>query len=350
MTIEDGLPSNSITAFYHDSRHIFWIGTRNGLCSFDGKDMTIYNDEPDSKYFLPGDAVQDIYEDLETNIWIINHIGGIRKFDRNKPLDGFVPVIGNQHFPKLIGTGARALFLYADKNEVIVLHDDVVRSYQIRNQTSRKFYPLKNHPIFGCDSFNYYRPIRSNPSLAAVFKKNKGLAIFDIRSNQIHYETDQELVNVIAKTPGKIRFNIIDPFAIIFSELGKYWIINWRNCSVVSAGTIPSSKSNTILTGGPLADGSFMFTTNRKNLYRYYPNSKQLSDESRFLYFKDSLYSTFGGFIETRFNLALISTNLGLIFYPLYPYFFDNYKIPNILTLDNNLQTIRSIICNTPLN
>lgn len=50
LTIEDGLPSNAITALAQDNDGFIWIATANGLCRYDGYNMlTLKNMAPGKK-------------------------------------------------------------------------------------------------------------------------------------------------------------------------------------------------------------------------------------------------------------------------------------------------------------
>ena len=79
-TINDGLPSNSIKCIFKDSRGLLWIGTENGLCSYNGKDYKIYNETNGLKY----NNVWSITEDNQHNLWFSLYSEGIAKFDGKK--------------------------------------------------------------------------------------------------------------------------------------------------------------------------------------------------------------------------------------------------------------------------
>ena len=70
ITINDGLPSNSIKCFFKDSRGLMWIGTEAGLCCYDGTTYKIYNETNGLKYC----QVWSIVEDKDKNLWLIHVI------------------------------------------------------------------------------------------------------------------------------------------------------------------------------------------------------------------------------------------------------------------------------------
>jgi sugar lactone lactonase YvrE len=61
----DGLPSDYVNALHIDSDGYLWLGTRSGICRFDGKEFTNYN----LKYGLEDFHVEAIYEDSQGNLW-----------------------------------------------------------------------------------------------------------------------------------------------------------------------------------------------------------------------------------------------------------------------------------------
>jgi len=42
LTIEDGLPSETVWSCIQDTLGYLWLGTANGLCRFDGKSLEVY--------------------------------------------------------------------------------------------------------------------------------------------------------------------------------------------------------------------------------------------------------------------------------------------------------------------
>lgn len=80
ITINDGLPSNNIKCIFKDSRGILWIGTEDGLCSYNGKDYKIFNQNNGLKY----NNVWSITEDNDHNLWFSFYGDGIAKYNGKK--------------------------------------------------------------------------------------------------------------------------------------------------------------------------------------------------------------------------------------------------------------------------
>lgn len=66
--IQDGLSQSTATVLLEDSCGFLWIGTRNGLNRYDGKDFEIYTKSSDGKTGLTHEYIVSLYEDDENII------------------------------------------------------------------------------------------------------------------------------------------------------------------------------------------------------------------------------------------------------------------------------------------
>lgn len=60
MSINDGLPDNSVKCIYEDVDGFIWLGTKNGLARYDGVRMQTFKTVPDDNYSLPDNFVYSI--------------------------------------------------------------------------------------------------------------------------------------------------------------------------------------------------------------------------------------------------------------------------------------------------
>lgn len=67
LNMTDGLSNNSVRCLFRDSRGFLWIGTESGLNKYDGYAFRPYYR---SNSNLPGDAVQEVFEDPEKDVWV----------------------------------------------------------------------------------------------------------------------------------------------------------------------------------------------------------------------------------------------------------------------------------------
>jgi len=77
----DGLPLNSIIAITQTPDGYLWLGTRGGVCRFDGLDIEIYTHENVSQ--LANDNIICLFVDSNGTLWISQDKGGIT-FYRNR--------------------------------------------------------------------------------------------------------------------------------------------------------------------------------------------------------------------------------------------------------------------------
>ena len=75
-TKEDGLCDSNVACFYEDESGIIWIGTGDGVCYFDGKTFTPFNN--DGKKL--GD-IRFITKDKEDNMWLGGRYGVLYRYD-----------------------------------------------------------------------------------------------------------------------------------------------------------------------------------------------------------------------------------------------------------------------------
>jgi len=77
--LHDGLSNASITSFVQDAAGFIWIGTLGGLHRWDGKDFTLYENEPFNPQSLPHNRIQTMYLDPDgETIWIGTDRGLVR--------------------------------------------------------------------------------------------------------------------------------------------------------------------------------------------------------------------------------------------------------------------------------
>jgi len=81
LTIEDGLPQNSVLAMLQDSTGFMWFGTETGLARYDGYSFKIFQHEQDNSNSLSHNYITKIVEDNQGNLWIGTRRGGLNYFN-----------------------------------------------------------------------------------------------------------------------------------------------------------------------------------------------------------------------------------------------------------------------------
>lgn len=82
LTVDQGLPSNSVNCLYQDKKGFIWIGTNKGLVRYDAYNFKIYRHKKGDINSLSDDIITSILEDSAGNFWIGTQNGGLNKFNR----------------------------------------------------------------------------------------------------------------------------------------------------------------------------------------------------------------------------------------------------------------------------
>ena len=78
---EDGLSNNNVHAITRTSDGLVWLGTQDGLCSFDGNQFTVYKHNESDSSSISDQFVLYITEDKLNNLWVGTR-SGINYFNR----------------------------------------------------------------------------------------------------------------------------------------------------------------------------------------------------------------------------------------------------------------------------
>ena len=71
-----------------------WLGTQNGLCRFDGKELKVYSHEAGVTHSLSDNYIQVLFLDRDDELWIGTQ-DGLNKYD--KSLDRFIVYKSSTH-------------------------------------------------------------------------------------------------------------------------------------------------------------------------------------------------------------------------------------------------------------
>lgn len=83
ITIENGLPNNTVYDIMQDTLGFIWFATRDGLVKYDGFDFKKYTSQQEDSTSLSHDNTYCIYEDKERTLWIGTYDHGLNRFNRN---------------------------------------------------------------------------------------------------------------------------------------------------------------------------------------------------------------------------------------------------------------------------
>ncbi len=81
LTVDDGLPENTVRAILQDRTGFLWFGTHNGVVRFDGQEMADTWHEGADSTAAPRFFVSSLLEDAEGDIWIGTVLTGVWRLD-----------------------------------------------------------------------------------------------------------------------------------------------------------------------------------------------------------------------------------------------------------------------------
>lgn len=130
LTNHNGLPTNSIYSINQDSKGFIWVGTKSGICKYDGKSIALYDIElPDGSRKIEH-TIRQVFEDNQHRLWVVAN-KCINLYDRQHDRFNLIEV------DSLTGS-CRVLF---QDNGKIYLGG--AGSY-VYNEEQNKFIPLRN--------------------------------------------------------------------------------------------------------------------------------------------------------------------------------------------------------------
>lgn len=98
LTAKDGLPDNAVTCLFQDHLNYLWIGTRHGLCRYDGYNLLSYLHQADNRNSLPANKISCIAGDRNNMLWIATGFNGITRYDPlKKRFQTFRHIAGNDN-------------------------------------------------------------------------------------------------------------------------------------------------------------------------------------------------------------------------------------------------------------
>ncbi len=81
LTVNDGLPENSVRSILQDRHGFLWFGTQNGVARYDGTDMIIHLPDPEDPGSIGIRFVLAMAEDDTGAIWLGSYSSGISRYN-----------------------------------------------------------------------------------------------------------------------------------------------------------------------------------------------------------------------------------------------------------------------------
>jgi signal transduction histidine kinase/ligand-binding sensor domain-containing protein/DNA-binding response OmpR family regulator len=127
LNTADGFPTNEIQKVYQDREGFMWFATRNGLCKYDGYQITVYSPNQLKSSVLTSNNIYCLADDDHGNIWVGTY-NGMNRFDKMK--GAFEPVEIRNTTNKVV-----SCILVNSNNEVWIGLDDGLFIYDPQENT-----------------------------------------------------------------------------------------------------------------------------------------------------------------------------------------------------------------------
>lgn len=124
LSTSDGFPTNEIQKVYQDREGFIWFATRNGLCKYEGYQITVYNSNQSKSPMLTSNNINCLADDDQGNLWVGTY-GGMNRFDKESGT--FQPVEIRNTTNKVV-----SCILVTNNKEVWIGLDDGLFKYDPR--------------------------------------------------------------------------------------------------------------------------------------------------------------------------------------------------------------------------
>ncbi len=160
----DGLPHNTVYSITQDDYGFVWFATADGLCRYDGYEVTVYQHVEGDSTSLNHDLVRNLYNDsLRHSIWIATDIG-ICRYDYGNGIFCSYGIAGSRN------DNVRFLVTREDRNLLAVCSNGIFR-YNDSGDTFEPFIRRPGHVFFSA--------AEDNSSLLWI-TTDKGLLCYDL--------------------------------------------------------------------------------------------------------------------------------------------------------------------------
>ena len=82
LSIQDGLSNRNVLAVFQDHYGFMWFGTGDGLNRYNGKEITVYKNDPLNPNSLSNNIVLSMFEGEDGSLWICT-IDGLNLYNRD---------------------------------------------------------------------------------------------------------------------------------------------------------------------------------------------------------------------------------------------------------------------------
>ncbi|MCB0661528.1 MAG: hypothetical protein KDC24_02215 [Saprospiraceae bacterium] len=290
LSIRDGLSNNTIYSILQDHNGFIWIGTRDGLCRYDGYQFSVFKKDEPAAWHPKGNHVLSIYEDDDFNLWIGLRNGGLQYLDyETQTLVS--PTFAGPDTVNWTEISASAFFKDSKDNLWIGTYGMGVLQIDFKNASLHQFHTLSENPKQKIPSNFCFSFVEDGSGKIWMGLADNYLAIYDPGKAKIStfpsHPTDGFSINSFDKS-----LLIVDDKIWVGTEGNGIYLIDAKT-KTVSNHLLPGllvkdlildTLSNQVIAATDGA-GLFVFDEKGKQLDNYtYSSSLQNSLNSNALY------------------------------------------------------------------
>jgi signal transduction histidine kinase/ligand-binding sensor domain-containing protein/DNA-binding response OmpR family regulator len=203
--LNEKLPSNSVNRLYHDKEGFMWLGTKDGLCRFDGYDIKVFRTSAITPGKLRNNDINFITEDQFNRIWV-GTFEGINIIDkRNFSVSSLnIPYLQNERINYILND-SQGMMWVATSNYGVLRIDPKTEEYVRYSSDSDSPIKLKRN------------------SVSQVYEDKEGRIWLALWNNGLSYIDPEK--NTITHAPEIGSKN--NPFRIFQDSKGEYWVCSW---------------------------------------------------------------------------------------------------------------------------
>lgn len=232
--VEQGLSQVNINSLYEDDLGFLWIGTQGGgVCRFDGKVFTTYNE----KDGIPGELVTSITQSSNQNIIVGSTWGGVAEFSegRFKATNPVFSYSGTNHILTCKSTtwcASMSGLFWLNKRTLVKMKEEELQN-QVINYMAQKdglIYAISYNKIFviDSDSRTILKSLNFNlPTESSIITINKNQVLVGTKGSGIFYTSLTNLTKLKNKewiTFEPIAFNVDSKVNFIYTDnSGQMW-------------------------------------------------------------------------------------------------------------------------------
>lgn len=202
LTNNDGLPGNTVFSTCQDYKGFIWIGSKNGLCKYDGKTILQYDIKNEKGESLSNALVRQVFEDSKHRLWVIAQ-KEVNLYDRSKDVFNCITTDSLLIYRRV---------MCEDKNGTIYLAGSGVLVY---NEKQGQFEPFRQS--------NGQEVIANIPALTIdtseclwIGKEHTGIICIDLKSRE-----KTEINHNVNDTSSLLSDKIVSLYT---DKTGRVWI------------------------------------------------------------------------------------------------------------------------------